>query len=94
MSDHSCIDNQFPWKVHFGIMKRFYCRERMFVAKSHETLVVQPPRNPVILYRISRDGVLRNHWSRITKDARLQEPNSVFSEKGAVPRLDTLSTKY
>ena len=57
-------------------------------------LVVQLPRNRVILYRISRDGVLRNHWSRITKDARLQEPNFVFSDEAAVSRLETLTTKF
>ena len=74
------------------IMKRFYCPERMFIARSHETLIVQPPRNRIILYRISRDWVLRNHWSRIVKDARLKEPTS-SSRTTAVPRLDTLTTK-
>ena len=71
-----------------GIMKRFYCRERMFTARS------QPPGNKVILYRISRDGVLQNYWSPITKDVRLQEPNFVFSNEAAVPRFDTLTSRF
>ena len=81
---YSSIDNHFPWKVHFpGVMERFYYGERMFMAKSRETLVLKPSSNRVTLYRIFRDGVL---WSRITKDARLQEPNFVFSDETAVFR--------
>ena len=51
------------------------------------------PRNQGILYRISRDGVLRKHWNRITKDTRLQESDSVLSDEAAVPRFDTLTMK-
>ena len=83
---YSCIDGQFPWKVHFEIMKRFCCNERMFIARSYETLVTE-------LFYI---GFLAMgyHWSRITKYTRLQEPNFAFSDEAAVPRLDTLTTKF
>ena len=80
-------------KVYFGIMKHLYCHERMLTARSHKTFTAQPACNRVTLFRISRDGVLRKHWNRITKDTRLQESDSVLSDEAAVPRFDTLTMK-
>ena len=64
----------------------------MFTARSHETLVVQPTRNRVIFnIRFLAMGFVGT--TGIRKDARLQEPNFVFSEEATVPQLDTLTTK-
>ena len=84
---YSCIDNKFPWKVHFGIMKRFHYRERMFIARSYKTLVTE-------LYYI---GFLAMNGFIGTTAPELQrtlEYNNLHLDDGAVPRLDRLTTKF
>ena len=83
---YSCIENQLPWKVHFEIMKHFYCLERMFIARSHEY-------SPLVSYFISDISRWDSSEPLEPNYKELQEPNLVFSDEAAVPRLDTLTTK-